>query len=957
MFIVVYGEVGAKGRRVEGSKGRRVEGAKGRKGEGAKGRFSSRVFPLSRFIITFYLIIFGVSGYAQQQVTVQLNNRPLIELIESIETQTNYRIYCEPDAMDSIKITINETNVEPVNLIRQALKETPYQTSVYKNAVYIIKDKVIITALPQSFYGQAAVDTLGSMPQFEREKKAVSESVIYAIGNPNTPTASNVIMTGIVTNFKTGEPMAGVSLLLEEPFTGTVTDAYGFYSLRLPPGRRELVIRGVGMKESKRQLMLFSDGKLDIEIEEQVYMLSEIAVTANRIDNIRSVSGGMERLQMRTIKNIPTIMGEADILRIIMTLPGVKSAGEISSGFNVRGGATDQNLILFNDGTIYTPTHVFGLFSTFNPDVIENMELYKSGIPSKYGGRISSVLDISSKEGNKKMFQGAASIGLMTSRLTLEGPVFKGKGSYIVGGRTTYSDWLMKKIPEKSGYSNGTAGFYDLNGAFTYKFNEDNSIYLNSYYSSDRFSFTNKEAYAYQNASFSAKWRHIFNPQFTGSFVTGYDHYYYNNKDSSDVFNSFALEYAIDQVFGKADFSYYINNEHTLNFGVNTLYYLLNPGYNKPFHERSLIREERLQTEKALESALYLSDEWKISTQWMVNAGIRYSMFNALGPRIYNVYTTGALPNLESVIGQDTIKSGIYKTWQGPEFRLSARYILNDNTSVKAGMNTMRQYIHKISNSTVMSPTDTWKLSDANIRPQSGVQYVVGLFKNFAKNAIETSVEMYYKTINDYLDYRGGAVLLMNPHLETEVAGVKGRAYGVELMIKKTQGKLNGWVSYVYSRTMLHRHEELASAVNKSDWYPSDFDKPHEVKFVGNYKLTHRFSFSLNCDYSTGRPITLPASKYIYDGSPYVYYTERNKYRIPDFFRIDASFNIESGHHLTKSNHGYFTIGVYNLTGRNNAYSVYYTLENDRFQGYQLSIFGVPIPYVSYNIRFQNYKK
>ena len=908
-------------------------------------------------VISLFLSIFGFSSFAQQQVTVQLNSRPLVELFESIENQTDYRIYCAPDILDSMKISVNETNVEPVHLIRQVLQETSYQTSVFKNAIYIINDKVMITALPESFYGKKAVDTTSAMPQFEREKKAVSESVIYAIGNPNAPAASNVFMTGTVTNFKTGEAVTGVTLLLENPFVGTVTDAYGFYSLQLPPGRRELVIRGVGMKESKRQLMLFSDGKLDIEIEEQVYMLSEVKVTANRLDNIRSMIGGAERLQMKGIKNVPTILGEADILRIVMTLPGVKSAGEISSGFNVRGGATDQNLILYNDGTVYTPTHVFGLFSTFNPDMVENMELYKSGIPAKYGGRISSVLDISSKEGNKKMFQGAANIGLLTSRLTLEGPLFKGKGSFIAGGRTTYSDWMMKQIPESSGYSNGTAGFYDLNGGFNYRFNENNSIYLNGYFSRDRFNFTHREAYAYQNANFSAKWRHIFNQQFTGSFVAGTDHYSYSNRDTSDVFNSYSLDYAIDQQFAKADFTYYPNNDHTLNFGFNTLHYRLNPGHNRPSLEQSLIREVRLQTEKALESAVYLSDEWKISPEWMISAGVRYAMFNALGPRINNIYSPGSLPSPESFIRYDTVQSGIFKTWHGPEFRLSMRYILNDNTSIKAGVNTMQQFIHKISNSTVMSPTDTWKLSDVNIRPQSGVQYVVGLFRNFAQNTVETSVETYFKTMNDYLDYRGGAVLLMNPHLETQVAGVNGRAYGVELMLKKLQGKLNGWVSYLYSRTLLHRHDELASAANTTAWYPADYDKPHEVKFVGNFKLTHRFSFSLNCDYSTGRPITLPVSKYNFDGSPYIYYTERNKYRIPDFFRMDASFNIEAGHHLAKTNHSYFTIGVYNLTGRKNAYSVYYALENDRFQGYQLSIFGAPIPYVSYNIRFQNYKK
>jgi hypothetical protein len=291
------------------------------------------------------------------------------------------------------------------------------------------------------------------------------------------------------------------------------------------------------------------------------------------------------------------------------------------------------------------------------------------------------------------------------------------------------------------------------------------------------------------------------------------------------------------------------------------------------------------------------------------------------------------------------------KTWHGPEFRFSLRYIIDDNTSLKAGVNTMRQYIHKISNTTVMSPTDTWKLSDASIRPQTGTQYVVGVFRNFAKNTVETSVEAYYKTMKNYLDYRGGAELLMNPHVETEVAGVKGKAYGVELMAKKSLGKLNGWVSYTWSRSMLHRHEELSSSANTSDWYPADFDKPHGVKFVGNFKLTHRYSFSLNCDYSTGRPITFPVSKYTYNGGQYVYYSERNKYRIPDYFRADVSFNVEAGPRI-KRTHGYFNIGVYNLTGRKNVYSIYFISEGKSINGYQMTIFGVPIPYLSYNFKF-----
>ena len=904
------------------------------------------------FYISSFFLLFAVSSFAQQRVTVQLSGRPMSELLEAIEKQTNYRIFCAPEVSDSLIVTVDESNADALALLRRTFENTDFRLSLFQNAVYIIKDRSLITNLPESFYRRTPTQTDSALPVFERETRATSETLIYAIGNPNAPSETDVIMTGVVTNFKNGESMPGISLMLEDPLIGTTTDAFGFYSMRLPPGRRELIIRGVGMKDSKRQLMVFSDGRLDIELEEQTLSLSEITILADKTDNIPSVSGGMERLQMRNIKNIPTVLGEADILRIVMMLPGVKSAGEISSGFNVRGGATDQNLILYNDGTIYAPTHLFGLFSTFNPDIVDNMELYKSGIPAKYGGRISSVLDIRSKEGNKKEFQGSASIGLLTSRLTLEAPLFKGDGSFIVGARTTYSDWLLGMIPKSSGYSNGAAGFYDLNGMASYKINDNNSVSITGYYSRDRFRFTDAEEYSYQNANFSVRWRHLFNQRFTSTYVVGHDHYSYSNRDTSDIYNAYSLDFSINQLFAKADFSFYMNNSHTINFGVSSMQYRLNPGNYQPTHAASLIREERLQTEKALESAAYISDQWEISPKWMISAGIRYAMFNVLGQRVFNVYDADYLPSMETALRTDSAGRGILKTWHGPEFRLSLRYIINENTSVKLGFNTMQQYIHKISNTTIMSPTDTWKLSDINIRPQTGTQYVVGFFRNFANNTVETSVEAYYKTMSNYLDYRGGATLLMNPHIETEVAGVKGQAYGIEMMAKKSKGRLNGWVSYTWSRTMLRRHEELASSANRNDWFPADFDKPHEVKFVGNFKITHRYSFSLNCDYSTGRPITLPISKYIYDLQEYVYYSERNKYRIPDFFRMDVSFNIEAGHRLTKLTHSYFTIGVYNITGRKNAYSVYYVSEGGRIQGYKLSIFGVPIPYASYNIRF-----
>ncbi|MDL2264857.1 TonB-dependent receptor [Parabacteroides sp. OttesenSCG-928-G07] len=910
-----------------------------------------------KLIIIPVLFLFVVSVFAQQKVTVRMEQQLLTDLFEVIEQQTNYRIYSLPADTDSLRISVNVVDEEVLTVLQQALERTSLKVSQYANS-FFITDSELITSLPEGYFDrERAIETEGSdisgLSLSQRTQRASSENKVYEIGDPSANPTGRVNLSGTLIDFKTGEAVVGATLFIEEPMIGVTSDAYGYYTIQLPAGRHELNIRGMGLKDTRRQIVLHSDGKMDIELEEEVYALREVVIAGDRVQNVRRTTMGVERLQVRDIKNIPTAFGEVDVIKAVLLLPGVKSVGEASSGFNVRGGSTDQNLILFNDGTIYNPTHLFGFFSAFNSDLIRDMELYKSSIPAKYGGRISSVLDINTREGNKKEFGGSASIGLLTSSLTLEGPLFSDKTSYIIGGRTTYSDWILKQLPEDSGYRDGSAGFYDLNASINHKFSDYDNLSINGYFSNDRFRFTDEERYSYQNANASIKWRHIFNPKLTSTITAGYDHYDYDTKNTENAANAFSMAFDINQYFGKADFTWYVNDQHTLDFGMNGLLYNLNPGTYLPEGSESLVVEDRLQKEKAIESGIYVEDRWDILPGLSVNAGIRYSMFNVMGPRDYYTYQDEYIPSLSTVVDTVSVGGKAFKTYHGPEFRLSARYEFDNTFSIKAGFNTMRQNIHKISNTTVMSPTDTWKLSDANIKPQTGSQLALGLYKNFANNTIETSIEAYYKKMNDYLDYRNGAELLMNHHLETDVLNTEGRAYGVELMVKKTQGKLNGWISYTYSRTELRQNDpKVIDPVNNGDWYPADYDKPHDFKFVGNYKFTHRFSFSMNLDYSTGRPITLPVSKYNYAGGEYVYFSDRNKYRIPDFFRIDASINIEPSHNLTKLTHSSVSIGVYNLTGRKNAYSVYYIAEEGKLKGYKLAIFGVPIPYISYNIKF-----
>ena len=682
--------------------------------------------------------------------------------------------------------------------------------------------------------------------------------------------------------------------------------------------------------------------------------LAEIVVVGGRQSAVNNMMMGAEKFKPQILKNIPSAFGESDIMKIMLTLPGVTSVGEASSGYNVRGGATDQNLILFNGGTVYNPSHLFGLFTSFNSDAVEEVELYKSSIPVEYGGRISSVLKVVSKEANMRKLTGSVSIGALTSKLNLEVPIVKDHVSLLLNGRTTYSDWMLKNLPEDSGYKNGSANFYDFGGVLTWKLNSMHRLKIYGYWSHDKFSFSSNDNYGYKNRNISAEWRSIINEKLTATASAGLDHYDYFNEETSVPSMAARLSFGIDQLWAKLHIRHRLSESQVLNYGLSVQHYNVQAGKYEPVGEQSAIMLNQLQKEKALESAVYIDYERSLTDKLSVSAGLRYTMFNALGPRDVNHYLPGELPSEETML-ETTSETGIIKTYHAPELRLSARYTIQDGLAIKAGFNTMHQYIHKVSNTSIMSPTDMWKLSDLNIKPQNGWQAAAGIYHETPDKKYEFSAELYYKHIGDYLNYRSSAVLLMNPHLETDVIATKGRAYGIELQAKKPLGRLNGWVSYTYSRSQLKQDDKrVAMPLNDGEWYSSEYDRPHDVKAVLNFKITERYSFSSNFNYATGRPTTVPAGSY-YDTrnrKMMPYYTNRNTYRIPDYMRLDLAFNIEPTHKLTSFLHTSFSVGVYNALARKNAYNIYYVTENGRIQGYKLSVFGTAIPYVSLNIRF-----
>lgn len=909
------------------------------------------------------ILCFVITGLIPHTTTAQesytFRYTSLDSIVNTLEKQLSVRFYYAPVQTDTLLLSLQADEKGVLDALGKELKKNGFFFHNMTNNKWVILKEGLEKDIHPAFFEDT--ETNGKHQEeallLAQEEKltADSENRLYTLGNPAFAEAGgNVRITGYIRDHLNGEPVSGITVMTEDKKHYAMSDTYGFYTLTAPRGYNTLLVRGFGYKDSHRYVRVFSESTFDINIAEEVFSLQGIVISAEKMENVRSVRLGLERVRADRIRHIPMAFGEADVIKAVLTLPGVKSVGEASGGFNVRGGATDQNLVLYNQGTIYNSSHLFGLFSLFNNDVISNVELYKSSIPVRYGGRISSVLEVNTREGNKNRFTGSAGIGLLTTKVTLEGPLVKDKTSVLFAGRTTYSDWLMRLIPDESGYNNGTANFYDLNMGVSHRFDKKNHLYVNGYFSRDRFSFDPEVSYRYQNMNASVRYRSVLKEHTNMLLSATFDSYNYNTMDSTNIGMSHNMSFALQQVGLKTDFTTNPGGNHTLNYGINAVVYSLAPGSFMPMDDRSFVLPEMLQREQAIETALYIGDTWEITPDFSVEAGIRYGFFTALGPKDYYIYDPDLPRSLETVTDSLSLGSGaMVAPYHAPEFRISARYAFTGDFSIKAGFNSMRQNIHMLSNTTVISPTDIWKLSDANIRPQKGWQSALGLYKNLLNNTVEVSLEGYYKEMKHYLDYAPSAQLLMNHHIETDVIETEGRAYGVELMIKKPIGRLNGWLSYTYSRTTLRQNDpKVIHPVNNGDWYPAPYDKPHDIKFVGNFKLTHRFSFSVNLDYSTGRPITLPIGTYHYAGGWRLLYGDRNAHRIPDYFRMDVSFNVEPSHKLTLLTHSSFTIGVYNVTGRKNPYSVFFKTENTQVKSYMLSIFGCPIPYITYNIKF-----
>jgi hypothetical protein len=906
---------------------------------------------MKKYISTLLLLV-SLSLSSQEKISITYTNLTKKEVILALEKKTTYKFYFIDSWLDSSKVSGEFRDVSIDTVIKNILGDTSLN--------YYIKDeKVIITKgnlLRKSLYDEKEINKnkKETYNPIYIEENSNNNSNIISIGKESAQSQQDEYkVSGTVKNNETGKPIEGLVILERTKKISTTTDKNGFFRINLPYGQSTIETQLLGYEQTFKELVVFGAGAFNFKVNEESEMLNELIITTKKENNIKEVIAGITQINIEEIKNIPQVLGERDILKVATTLPGIKSAGEGAEGVNVRGGKVDQNLFLLDESVMYNPAHFLGLFSAINPFTTNDLKVYKGNIPAEYGGRISSVFDISTKDASTEEFKGEVSIGAVTSNVSLEIPVIKNKSGLLVGFRSTYSNWILKSLNDKS-LNNSSASFYDVIAKYNHKFDENNSLRITGYHSNDNFRIASDTTNTYGNTLASINWSHKFNDKNHGNLILSSSNYSFNINYDSEGNNNFDLKYTIDEIGAKLKMRYTHSKQHIFDYGISSKLYNVAPGSVNPTDENSIVTPLTIDQEKGLESAVFVSDIFEINKKLSLNLGLRYSVYLGLGEATQRFYPENS-PLTDATVQseQNYANNEVYQTYSGFEYRFSGRYFLNPELSLKASFNKTLQFIHRLSNNTSASPTDAWKLSDVNIKPQEAIQASLGIFKNFDVNDYELSLEGYYKRYQNMLDYKVGANFLLNERIETQVLQGPGKSYGIEFLAKKNVGKLNGWLGYSYSRSFIQLDSPFnEDRVNNGEFFPTNFDKPHDVNLIVNYKLTKRFSLSSNFTYQTGRPITYPTGKYIFEGTEYVLYSDRNKFRIPDYYRLDVGLNIEGNHKVKKFAHSFWNISIYNVLGRNNPFAVFFVTENGNVKAYQSSIFATPIPTITYNFKF-----
>lgn len=925
----------------------------------------------NRYLLTLTCLVLLSPGLISQSLlsdsmVCNYQNEPLLKLIQQLENEAGFSFYFKEDWIEGKTIS-TQGSYEIKRLLSESLSQNNLDY-VFKppNKIIILEDPSFMKEFPVISSDESWERIVTKTPTLNSESpdndnfirgRHTDELFVLSIGNQNKQIENRKSsVTGFLADAEDNSPLVGATIYIPELSLGAATDTKGQLSLRIYPGEYSVVFRCIGMRETKCVLQVFSDGEFSCYLKKDRQQIEAVTVVAKYDFKMGGEELGLEKINMKQIKELPTFMGEKDVVKIAQLLPGIVSVNEASSGINVRGGNADQNMFYLDNIALYNTSHAFGFFSAINPGLIRDFSIHKGYVPARYGGRLSSIFLIETTRGSREKFFAQGGISPISGNLVLESPLIKKKISVVLSARSSFSNWIMNRMPNDN-LKNSEVKFNDLALSASYNINEKNSTNFMVYNSNDYYSLNNLNEVDYSNFGSGLEWEHRFNTKIKSNYALTYSKYTSGTSDLNDPSSAYTHSYKLNHTAFNTAFIWRAHRKHKLNFGGTLISYNLNRGKVEPLGNESERTPTDLGLDNGLEGALFIEDEYSITNRLTINAGIRYSFFFKFGPEEVYTYGEDQPPSEESITGSRSYEKGEKVTQYGrPNLRFSLDYKANNSNSFLLSYSELSQYIFSLSSTYSVAPSDQWKLCDSYIRPGFSRQLSLGYNYTSSNKGYTLTAETYLKKMDNILEFKDGADFIETKNIETQVLQGQQEAYGFEFMLSKNLGNIKGWVTYAFSRSFIRVDGENSwDKINKGESYPSNYDKPHVLNFIGSYRFNKRFVLSTNVVYSTGRPITLPQTSYYINSMQYVDYSSRNEFRLADYFRLDMSLSMEGNLKKKKAFHSFWMLNIYNVTGRENPYSIYFSSDEGQIKGYKYSVIGVPIVTISWNFKLGNY--
>jgi hypothetical protein len=904
-----------------------------------------------------------INAQEQKVISCHFRDAGFEEFCMKISQMSGLKIYYDKEWTDEIRVNLDSDSLDVFSAVRQALKGSGLELSVWNNDLVILPGTRLLSDLPsyeQIIETESTIDnresqlTESEQRYINGRKPGTAESI--TIGKSGTSVdISSCVVLGRVIDAETGEPLTFVPIYVNETKKGTITDLNGFFTLTLPAGRYNAQIEYVGYKGKKMLLEILSKGNFTVRLSKDAIKLKEVVVSVEHEANMRQKEPGLDQISIMTVRKVPSMMGDRDVIKVSVTLPGIISIGEGNAGLNVRGSGSDQNAFYINKIPVYNTSHLFGFFSAFNSDLIKDFSIYKGHIPAQYGGRLASVFDIRARQGNRKNFSVRGGLSPVSGNIVLEGPFKQDTGSFIFSARSSYSDWILSRLKDTV-INSSNAGFRDLSGGINWDFRKTR-LSLFAYHSNDKFSLSDISDYRYSNNGASMILNHSFSPSLRGELAFIRSEYSFSTMDRLEKSAAYSHSYKLNHYEIQLSFKQILNEKNSLEYGGNTVLYRLDRGTVSPYGENSMLSKFTLGNESGIENSLFISDSYDFKPWINISMGLRYTLFTPTGPASILRYNTGGPKDINNISDTLVVRSNTPFQWyHEPDARIAVNIETDRDGSVKFAFNRMHQNLFMLNTTNTIAPNTQWKLADYHLLPSSSNQVSLGIFRSFPRNGLEASLEVYYKRTYNYPEFRDGTDFLENPNVETSVLQGDQKAYGLEFYVKRSNRRLEGWLSYTLSRSLIRVDSDYPwNRINNGEIYPANYDIPHALNMVLNYYITRRFIASSVFTYQTGKPVTYPESMYYMTGIPFLDYSKRNAYRIPDYFRTDISLTIEGNLKKNKLLHSSLILNLYNATGRKNPFSVFYKTENGKISSYKYSVIGVPIFTVTWLFKLGNY--